>query len=58
MPNEKLHRARKLCAELQGLLLDIAVDYTMVVKNSSTNKRKPKSAVSTSGKRKQTSAMR
>jgi len=58
MSNEKLSLARKLCAELQGLLLDIAVDYTMVVKNSSTNKRKPKSAVKTGGKRKQTSAVR
>ena len=28
MSNEKLSRARKLCAELQFLLLDLAVDYT------------------------------
>ena len=42
MSNEKLSRARKLCAELQSLLLDLAVDYTIEAKNSSPNKRKPK----------------
>jgi hypothetical protein len=42
MSNETLNKARELVGKLQFLLLDLAVDYTIVYKKSSSNKRKPK----------------
>ena len=39
MSKGKLCEARELCARLQSVLLDLAVDYTVEVKKPSHNKR-------------------
>jgi hypothetical protein len=50
MSNETLNKACELVGKLQFLLLDLAVNYTIVAKKSSPNKRKPK-RISKNGKR-------